>query len=130
MKNIVIITPVYNDWESFVKLINEIDKTISSFKNITFRLVAVNDGSEEETPSISLPSRLKTIEILNMKINQGHAICLANGIKYVLKNYDFDSLILMDADGEDRPEEIYDLINKANELKNVSVVAKRIKRSE
>ena len=130
MKNIVIITPVYNDWESFVKLINEIDKTISSFKNITFRLVAVNDGSEEETPSISLPSRLETIEILNMKINQGHAICLANGIKYVLKNYDFDSLILMDADGEDRPEEIYDLINKANELKNVSVVAKRIKRSE
>ena len=66
MRNIVIITPVYNDWESFVKLINEIDKTISSFKNITFKLVAVNDGSKEETPSISLPSRLETIEILNM----------------------------------------------------------------
>ena len=36
----------------------------------------------------------------------------------------------MDADGEDRPEEIFDLINKAIELKNVSVVAKRVKRSE
>ena len=65
-----------------------------------------------------------------MKINQGHAICLANGIKYALKNYELDNLILMDADGEDRPEEIYDLINKAIELKNVSIVAKRIKRSE
>ena len=36
----------------------------------------------------------------------------------------------MDADGEDRPQEIYDLIKKAIELKNISIVAKRIKRSE
>ena len=34
----------------------------------------------------------------------------------------------MDADGEDRPEEIFDLINKAKELKNISVVAKRVKK--
>ena len=77
--------------------------------------------------SLSLPSHLKMIEILNMRINQGHAICIANGIKYALKNYQFDNLILMDADGEDRPEEISDLINKARELQNVSVVAKRVK---
>ena len=59
-----------------------------------------------------ITKKYKKIEILNMKINQGHAICLANGIKYALKNYEFDNLILMDADGEDRPEEISDLINK------------------
>ncbi len=130
MKNIIIITPVYNDWESFTKLINEIDKTISIFTNISFKLIAVNDGSNEQVPPVQLPPSIKTIEILNMKINQGHAICLANGIKYALKNYEFDSLILMDADGEDRPQEIFDLINKAQKLKNISVVAKRVKRSE
>ena len=130
MKNIIIITPVYNDWESFAKLIDEIDKVIFSFKDISFKLIAVNDGSNEKMPSLRLPPGIKSIEILNMKINQGHAICLANGIKHALSNYDFDSLILMDADGEDRPDEIIDLINKAKELKNVSVVAKRVKRSE
>ncbi len=130
MKNIVFITPVYNDWESFSKLINEINKAISNFKDISFKLIVINDGSNEKAPQILLPSNLDMIEILNMKINQGHAICLANGIKYALKNYDLDNLILMDADGEDRPEEIYDLIKKAIELKNVSIVAKRIKRSE
>ena len=130
MKNIVFITPVYNDWESFTKLINEINKVISEFKDISFSLIAINDGSKEKVPSLSLPSHLKVIEILNMRINQGHAICIANGIKYALKNYQFDNLILMDADGEDRPEEISDLINKAKELQNVSVVAKRVKRSE
>ncbi len=130
MKNIIIVTPIYNDWESFTKLIKEINKIISSFKDISFKLIAINDGSEEKLPSISLPSHLETIEILNMKINQGHAICLANGIKYALNNYNFDHIILMDADGEDRPEELFDLINKAKELKNLSVVAKRVKRSE
>ena len=65
-----------------------------------------------------------------MKINQGHAICLANGIKYALNNYEFDNLILMDADGEDRPEEIFDLINEYVKLKDISIVAKRVKRSE
>ena len=130
MKNIVIITPVYNDWESLTKLINEIDKSISYFKDISFKLIIVNDGSNEEAPLLKLPKHLEIIEILNMRINQGHAICLANGIKYALKNYQFDNLILMDADGEDRPEEIFDLINKAKELKNISVVAKRVKRSD
>ena len=130
MKNIIIITPVYNDWESFVKLVKEIDKAILSFRDISFKLIAVNDGSIEKSPSFSLPNCLKEIEILNMKINQGHAICLANGIKYVLKNYQFDNLVLMDADGEDRPEEIFDLINEAKKLKNISVIAKRVKRSE
>lgn len=130
MKNVVIITPVFNDWESFSKLIKEINKSISNFNNLSFKLIAINDGSKEKSPSLSLPSHLETIEILNMKINQGHQICLANGIKYALKNYNFDYIILMDADGEDRPVEISDLINRAGELKDVSVVAKRVKRSE
>ena len=114
MKNIVFITPVYNDWESFTKLVNEINKVISEFKDISFSLIAINDGSKEKAPSFSLPSHLKVIEILNMRINQGHAICIANGIKHALKNYQFDNLILMDADGEDRPEEISDLIYTSN----------------
>ena len=65
-----------------------------------------------------------------MKFNQGHAICLAHGIRYALKNYNFDNLLLMDADGEDRPEEIKDLVVKAQDVKNTSIVAKRVKRSE
>ena len=54
MKNIVIITPVYNDWESFTKLVNEINKVISAFKDISFSLIAINDGSKEKVLSLSL----------------------------------------------------------------------------
>ena len=130
MKKIVIITPVYNDWESFTKLIKEIDKAISNFKDITFKLIAVNDGSKEKAPSLSLPTSLEAIDILNMKINQGHAICLANGIKYALNEYQFDRLILMDADGEDRPEEIKNFIEFSEKSGGKSLVGDRVKRSE
>ena len=130
MKNITIITPVYNDWESFTKLLIEINKILINFEETSFTLIAINDGSTSKFKKVNVPSKIKKIEILNMQINQGHAICLANGIKYAMKNHTFDNLIIMDADGEDRPEELQDLINKARELKDKSVVAKRVKRSE
>jgi hypothetical protein len=62
--------------------------------------------------------------------NRGHARCNAFGIRYVFQNKEFDNLILMDGDGEDRPEEIKSLIEKIKENPNSSVVAKRVKRSE
>ena len=130
MKNVVIIVPVYNDWKSLEKLIQEINKILSKFKKTSFSLLAINDGSSVKSPNYKLPENIRKIEILNMRVNQGHQICLANGINYAIKNYDFDYLILMDADGEDRPEEISDLIIKAKDLNDISVVAKRVKRSE
>ena len=51
---------------------------------------------------IKKPANIKSIKILNMYKNKGHARCNAFGIKYIIKNEDFDNLILMDGDGEDR----------------------------
>ena len=65
-----------------------------------------------------------------MKENRGHARCNAFGIRYIFQNKKFDNLILMDGDGEDRPEEIKSLIEKIIKNPNLSVVAKRVKRSE
>ena len=65
-----------------------------------------------------------------MKENRGHARCNAFGIRFVFQNKEFDNLILMDGDGEDRPEEIKSLIEKIKEDPSLSVVAKRVKRSE
>ena len=45
-----------------------------------------------------------------MKKNKGHARCNAFGIRYVFQNKQFDNLILMDGDGEDRPVEIKSLL--------------------
>ena len=54
--------------------------------------------------------------------------CFWNKVYFSKENFDY--LILMDGDGEDRPEEIKSFIEKISDNPNVSVVAKRVKRSE
>ena len=130
MKKIIILIPVYNDWESLNKLLSEINENIKSFSEINFECLIVNDASTIQPPELKKPSNFLSIELLNMKENRGHARCNAFGIRYVFQNKEFDNLILMDGDGEDRPEEIKSLIEKIKEDPSLSVVAKRVKRSE
>ncbi len=130
MKIFKILIPVFNDWESLIKLLDEINKVIANIKNAEFNCMVVNDASTINPPDIKIPQNIKSLQIFNMKQNRGHARCNAFGIRYLSKHDDFDHLIVMDGDGEDRPVEIEFLVNKALEDEKVSVVAKRIKRSE
>jgi polyisoprenyl-phosphate glycosyltransferase len=130
MKKIIILIPVFNDWESLIKLIYEINENIKEYLNINFECLVVNDASTITQPKLTKPNNIKSLQILNMKENRGHARCNAFGIQHVYKNKEFDNLILMDGDGEDRPSEIKNLIDKIIDNPENSVVAKRIKRSE
>jgi len=130
MRKILILIPVYNDWESLKKLLEEINENIKNFDDIDFECLIINDASTAQFTELRKPNKFSSIELFNMKENKGHARCNAFGIRYVFQNKVFDNLILMDGDGEDRPEEIKSLIEKIKENPNLSVVAKRVKRSE
>ena len=129
-KRIIILIPVYNDWVSLNKLLTEINENIKSFNDINFECLIINDASTSEPSELCKPSNFDLVELLNMRENKGHARCNAFGIRYVFQNKKFDNLILMDSDGEDRPVEIKNLVEKIKENPNTSVVAKRVKRSE
>ena len=96
MRKIIFLIPVFNDWESLKRLLNEIDKNIIDFKDIHFECLVVNDASTILKPNLSKPNTFTSIEILNMKQNKGHARCNAFGIRYAYNNKEFDNLILMD----------------------------------
>ena len=130
MKKIIILIPVYNDWESLKKLLIEIENNIKIFPDLIINCFVVNDASTVAKPEFEKPEIIRTLKILNMKANKGHARCNAFGIRYITQNEKFDYLILMDGDGEDRPSELKSLIKEAIENPNCSVVAKRVKRSE
>jgi len=130
MKKIIILMPVYNDWESLIKVLDEINSVIQNIKNYEFRCVIVNDSSSVEKPKIIKPKNFNSLKIINMKANRGHARCNAFGLRYINSNEKCDYVIIMDSDGEDRPVEINALINKIVEKPGISVVAKRVKRSE
>ena len=130
MRKIIILIPVFNDWKSLGRLIEEINENIKGFKDINFECLIVNDASTIEQPRLNKLDNIKSLEILNMKENRGHARCNAFGIRYVFLNKKFDNLMLMDGDGEDRPIEIKSLVKAINDNPKISVVAKRIQRSE
>jgi len=130
MKKIIILIPVFNDWESLVKLLNEINNSIQDIENCQFNCIVINDSSTVAQPQISKPSNIESLKIINMRENKGHARCNAFGIRHINKNETFDYVILMDGDGEDRPIEIRDLVSRILIDPEISVVAKRIKRSE
>ena len=130
MKKFFILIPVYNDWDSLLKLLFEINSSIQGIKNAEFRCIIINDASTELIPKIKVPSNILSIKLINMKENRGHARCNAFGLRYISNLDNYDHVILMDGDGEDRPEEIKLLVEKALLDERKSVVAKRIKRSE
>ena len=130
MKKIIIIIPIFNDWDSLKQLLLEIDQVIKEIEGVFVDCLVINDASTMKTPEINKPKNIKSLKILNMKQNKGHAKCNAFGIRYSVQKEKFDFLILMDGDGEDRPTELRSLIDKAKNDPKLSVVAKRVKRSE
>ena len=130
MKKFTILIPIYNDWESLIKLLSNINENIKNIKEAQFDCVIINDCSIITSPKIKIPPHIKSVKIIHMSKNKGHARCNALGINYLSDKSDLDYLILMDGDGEDRPEEIGLLVDKIFLEPNKSVVAKRIRRSE
>ena len=126
----VILIPIYNDRESLKLLIENINYEIRDL-NHEISLVVINDASSQQIidtyPNIE---NINSFEIVNMKENRGHARCIASGLKYIFEKKEFDFVIPMDGDGEDRPEEIKNFIELSKEAGDRSIVGERVKRSE
>ena len=127
---IKILIPIYNDWQSVFKLLENIDSETKGLEDEA-SVIIVNDASTEQKPEININlNNIKSVQVINMKENRGHARCNAAGLKYINEKEDFDYVIPMDGDGEDRPEEIKLLIKKAKEYPDTVITANRVKRSE
>ena len=126
----VILIPIYNDRESLRLLIENINNQVKDL-NHDISLIIINDASSQQIidnyPRIE---NIQYIEIVNMKKNRGHARCIASGLKYIFEKKEFDFVIPMDGDGEDRPEEIRDFIELSEKFREKSIVGERVKRSE
>jgi len=127
---IKILISIYNDWQSVFKLLENIDSEIKGLEDEA-SVIIVNDASTEQKPEININlNNIKSVQVINMKENRGHARCNAAGLKYINEKEDFDYVIPMDGDGEDRPEEIKLLIKKAKDYPDTVITANRVKRSE
>ena len=126
----VILIPIYNDRESLKLLVENINYEIKEL-NHEISIIVINDASSQQIidsyPNIE---NISSIEIINMKENRGHARCIASGLKYIFEKKEFDFVIPMDGDGEDRPEEIKNFIKLSEKSGEKSITGERVKRSE
>lgn len=108
------VLPVYNDWISVQRLLPRIDQALSSVP-CQARVLLVDDASDEE-PESAWPRAFRHIadvSILHLRRNLGHQRAIAVGLAHVYHDWQgFDALIVMDADGEDRPEDIVALLER------------------
>jgi polyisoprenyl-phosphate glycosyltransferase len=130
---IAVVTPVFNDWASLECLVAEIDRIMTA-NSLTISLFAVNDGSTAILPDVlqtsSVRRSVEMLEVLNLVCNVGHQRAIALGLAEVSNRADVDVVIVMDADGEDCPEEIPKLIELHRAAPDAIIVGQRTKRSE
>ena len=102
----IALTPVYNDWDSFAVLVAEIDQVASEL-GLNVKIIAVDDNSTQSTSEdkqIFHSNNVQSIEILRLAYNVGHQRAIAIGLAYITDNLKSRHVVVMDSDGEDRPQ--------------------------
>ena len=130
MKKYIILIPIYNDSDSASQLIKNIDFEITN-QECEVSILLVNDASNEtiEFNNLNLVN-IKSVQILHLLKNGGHCHAIATGLKYIYSHIEFDYIIPMDGDGEDRPEELKNFFNLTKNSNPEIITANRVKRSE
>lgn len=108
MKKISIIVPMYNEQEAAPYFFEALDKVINEIKGYEFEIVAVNDGSKDDTLNILKAEfeKRSNLVVVNLSRNWGHESAVRAGFI----NCTGDCAIPMDADLQDPPEVIPSMI--------------------
>jgi polyisoprenyl-phosphate glycosyltransferase len=110
---LIITMPVYQDWESAALLCQAVDAELAGLADVQATILLVDDGSIQQIgTSFAVLNRagLEGIRLLRLRRNLGHQRAIAVALAYIQQNIPCDAVIVMDADGEDRPAEIPRLI--------------------
>ena len=130
-----IVTPILNDWDSFLVLLDRL-RDVPFQDDIRFDIVAVDDGSQTKAEVVEIAAlcrrdpRIRRMDILHLALNLGHQRAIATGLVELSKRNDIDGILVMDSDGEDRPEDVFKLIAAARSRPGQVIFARRSKRSE
>ena len=129
----LIIMPVFNDWVSLDPLLQQLDEELSR-KDLEVEILLIDDGSTIKAPSYLGSAGYKgiaKIEILRLRRNLGHQRAIAIALAHIEDQVPCEAVVVMDADGEDKPEDAIRLIEEYRRGDRESVIfAQRKKRSE
>ena len=122
MKKISVVVPMYFEEEVANECYNRTKKTLNTLENYEYEIIFVNDGSKDQTLPIleNIAKNDNNVKILSFSRNFGHQAAVTAGLKYTTG----DVVAIMDADLQDPPEVIAEMI-KLWEQGNEVIYAKR-----
>lgn len=132
LDRIVILIPVYDDWQPAELLLNDLDRSLAGLPSV--EVLFVDDGSREPAPrqfASQTFDNLHRVDILHLRRNLGHQRAIAVGLVYIFENIPCRAVVVMDGDGEDRPADIRTLLARFDQEGGQAVIfAARAKRLE
>ena len=130
LQTIVILIPVFNDWQSASLLLDSLDE-VAHQHSLQAKVLFLDDGSTHPLPPqfASRCKALQDVSILHLRRNLGHQRAIATGLVYVYQNVPCDAVVVMDGDGEDRPCDVPVLLGEFRNQHKI-VFAARTKRLE
>ena len=120
----ILLIPIYNDWVSVQQLVLQME----ALKIPDLHILLVNDSSTDPAPALSAGNI--PVEILHLALQLGHQKAIAVGLAYIHQNLPCERVLVMDGDGEDRPEDAGLLLHKAKQFPGNILVAKRVRRED
>ena len=128
LKKTVILCPLFNDSASFHQLLGALVHSFQHLTDYAFTVMVVDDGSTEP---LDLPVNFPfSIKVLHLHRNIGHQKALAVGLAYIKDHIECDKVLIMDTDGEDRPEDAVALLHASREKPGLIIFAYRATRQE
>lgn len=131
--SITLLIPVFNDWKAAELLVDELDEIFGKV-GLAGEVVFVDDGSLEGPPRnafLKYPRNLGRIRLLELRKNVGHQRALCIGLVFLQESHVKGPVLVMDADGEDAPSAIPQLLQRYREEGGSKVVfAERGRRAE
>jgi len=131
--SLLVLMPIYNDWEAVSLLLVGLDRVLAA-GGISCRVLLVDDGST--TPASAAMSghdymAIERIDVLALRRNIGHQRAIAVALAYIDDRIKPGAVVVMDGDGEDAPEDVPRLAKRLRESDGRTVIfAERRRRSE
>jgi hypothetical protein len=130
---LVIVLPVYNDWPAATTLLGRLDGELAR-AGLTADVLLVDDGSVVQAAADFAAgpwAALRGLRLVTLRRNVGHQRAIVLGLAYLHRRGDFDAVVVMDADGEDRPADVPRLVAEFERLGRRAIVfAERRRRTE
>src|SRR5438876_983469 len=127
---LLVVAPVYDDAAAANQLVANLVEAFSR-ADVQLRIIFVDDGSPVPLSHQMRATTTAPIEVLRLRRNVGHQRAIALATAYVHEHVRCDAMLVMDADGEDRPEDAAALVARCRQQRGARIFfAERTRRSE